>query len=398
MSKQALDGKRLNAFAMNPFSLVIVGIDTEDTPELQATVAHAHWDRRIFLPLDDDMINNILDIGVKKNVTVKKFIFKAGTKVFGKKLDEDTALPVITDGRQRTRCARAGTEKLREEAGRDAFIAVPVMLENGTDEASSLFGSYALNHYHQAETPYDKAVRAKKLLDLTQDREMVCRRLQWGEQRLDEMLTLLANGAPEVKKAVQAGEIGASAAVRLAQNLPADEQVKELEHAKATGNTSISAVEKRIREKKRQGKGKGAAKGNKPERTIKNATFGEEFDQKFDKKGSLPEPGRRQMIALLNELERMDEEDNRADRLELDAISWCFRWLVRGAMPPKCIVDAIHNIRTRTQAAAPDAGETSAPGQPRKAKGKAKTTKATAVRASKKPDKAKKKRRSMATA
>jgi len=347
MSKQALDGKVIKAFAMDPFTLVVVGVDTEDTPENQATVAHIHYDRRILLPINDEMVANFLDIGVKEPVIVKKFIFKSGSKVFGNVLIEDTAFGVVLDGRQRILHARSATEKLREEAGREAFVSVPAMLESGSDDVSSLVTSFSLNHFRKEETPYDKAIKAKQLWDITKDESLVCRRLQWGPQRFREMMALLSHGAPELKEAVQLGAdnggIGASAAVRLAQNLTKDEQVEELHHAVETGNTSISAVEKRIREKKRGQ----AGQAGKSERTIRNATFGEEF--KKPEKDKLPEPGRRQMIALLNELERMIEEDNRADETQMDAIAWAFRWLVRGARPPACVVDAIAHIMKRAQ-------------------------------------------------
>lgn len=110
MSKQALDGKRLNAFGMDPMALTVVGYDTDDGPD------HPLWDERINLPIEEAMVLNIMAIGVKETVTVRK----NGDEV------------EVVDGRRRVLHARVANERLKERG--DEPLLVPCMPMRGSDE------------------------------------------------------------------------------------------------------------------------------------------------------------------------------------------------------------------------------------------------------------------------
>ena len=66
MSKQALEGQRLNAFGMDPDKLTIIGLDTDDGPE------HPLYDERVRLPLDESFVKNVKVYGVIEDVIVCK--------------------------------------------------------------------------------------------------------------------------------------------------------------------------------------------------------------------------------------------------------------------------------------------------------------------------------------
>lgn len=93
MAKQALEGKRLNAFAMDASDLTIIGLDTKDGPE------HPLYDERIFLPIDEAMVRNIRAFGVIEAINVRK----NGPNV------------EVVDGRQRVRHARIASQRNVEE-------------------------------------------------------------------------------------------------------------------------------------------------------------------------------------------------------------------------------------------------------------------------------------------
>jgi ParB family chromosome partitioning protein len=89
---QAIAGRRLNAFAVDPDNLIIIGLDTDDGPE------HPLYDERVKLPLDESTVLNIMAIGVKEPVLVRK----------------TDGNPEVVDGRRRTMHAREANRRLRE--------------------------------------------------------------------------------------------------------------------------------------------------------------------------------------------------------------------------------------------------------------------------------------------
>ena len=107
MSKQALNGRRLNAFGMDPMDLTVIGHDTEDGPD------HPLYDERVKLPIDDAMVMNIASLGVREPIIVRK---------------NGDAVEVV-DGRRRVLHARVANELLAKKG--EPLITVPAMLAKG---------------------------------------------------------------------------------------------------------------------------------------------------------------------------------------------------------------------------------------------------------------------------
>src|SRR5210317_1175692 len=109
--KQAIDGRRINSFALDPYKLTIVGHDTDDGPE------HPLYDERIKLPLEQSMIANFRALGVKNPIRVHK--------------TSDGKL-IVVDGRRRVLHAREANRQLAREG--EPELEVPVLQEKGSNE------------------------------------------------------------------------------------------------------------------------------------------------------------------------------------------------------------------------------------------------------------------------
>lgn len=200
--RAALDGKRLNAFAMDPNDLVVIGLDTEDGPE------HYLWDERVKLPLDEPLARNIMVHGVIHNVTVTK--------------DGDRVLVVA--GRQRVRSAREANIRLEREG--KATILVPVTVRRGEDaDLAGVFVSE--NENRRPDTPLAKAQKAQRLLNMGRPEEQVAVDMGLKLPHLKQLLKLMEL-APEVRKAVNADRLSASAALEL-HGMPRDKQKAKLD-------------------------------------------------------------------------------------------------------------------------------------------------------------------------
>lgn len=221
MSKQAIENAtRLNAFHVWPEDLMIV-----------TDPKHFLYDERVKLPLDENMVRNIMAFGVKEAILINK--------------DGDNLL--VVNGRQRTTHAVEANKRLREQ-GKEA-MKVKVLLEKGTE--ADLFGITAFtNEFRRDDSPIGKAAKAQKLIDLGKTEEEV--RVVFGVSKatLDNWLALNNASAP-VRKAVEGGRVSATAAAAIAQ-LPREQQEPELEKAIAAGTATVR--ETRIAVQKAKGK------------------------------------------------------------------------------------------------------------------------------------------------
>lgn len=210
MSKAAIEGvKRLNAFAMNPNDLVIVGLDTGDGNE------HPLFDERAFMPLEEAMVLNIMVYGVIETVTARK----------------DGAVPCVVDGRRRVLHAREANKRL--EAMGEEPILVPVMLIKGdTERAEGI--SVSLNEHRKDDEILLKADKAMRMLSRNGD--------DFSKAAVAFGVTVatirnwvkLAGLSPKVKDAVRSGALGATAATKLAGLSEADAEA-EMENLIASG-------------------------------------------------------------------------------------------------------------------------------------------------------------------
>lgn len=212
MGRQSFSAKRGNLWQFDPDHLVIVGLDTEDGPE------HELYDKRIHLPLDESMVLNLMAIGVKQSVTIRK--------------SGDTAQ--VVDGRRRVIHAREANKRLKK-AG-DPTIVVPAVLERGSDGYFEEV-SISLNEVRLDDEIMVKAEKAVKLLQRNcQDVNRTALIFGVSGTTIKNWIKLVEL-APKVKKAVVNGEISASAASQL-HGLEKEEQVAELDKLTETAKQS----------------------------------------------------------------------------------------------------------------------------------------------------------------
>lgn len=203
-SKKQIEG-RTNLWKFDPFKLVVIGIDTKDGPE------HPLWDERIKLPIDEAMVLNIMAIGVKETVTIRKE---------GERAE-------VVDGRRRVMHSREANRRLKK-AG-EPLIKVPCSLEHGSDEFMEVV-SVSLNEIRLDDETITKANKAARMTARGHDDKAVAIAFGVTTTTIKNWRKLIEL-APKVRKAVAAGEIAPSAAIQL-HGMEKDDQVKELKKLK----------------------------------------------------------------------------------------------------------------------------------------------------------------------
>lgn len=220
MSKPAVEGKRISAYGVDPSTLIIVGLDTDDGPD------HALYDERIKLPVNEAMVRNIMLQGVIEPII--------GTKN-GEKV-------LVVAGRQRVRAAREANIRL-EKAGSEV-MTIPVMLSRGSDE--NLFGvMISENEIRSDDVLTTKLPKLEKLLAFGKTEQEAADIFGVTTQTIKNWLSLIA-ASPDVKKAVSKGSISATAGVTIAK-LPREDQPKALEVAVSNGGGSTHVAQQFVR-------------------------------------------------------------------------------------------------------------------------------------------------------
>ena len=204
MGKAAFDGKRGDVFYLAP---EIIGSVISKEAVL--------YDPRVELPLDENLVKNIMVHGVITPVIVCK----------------QGGCAVVIDGRQRVKAAREANKRLTAE-GKQPLL-VPCILRKDTEE--DLFGvSVSANEQRQDDSPLLKAQKAAKLQHMGKTAAEVAILFGVTPQAVYQWGKLLECAAP-VRKAVEQGLLAASAAVQLA-GLPSAEQENKLEELLAASN------------------------------------------------------------------------------------------------------------------------------------------------------------------
>lgn len=223
MSKQALPGSRLNAFAMEPGDLVIIGLDTDDGPE------HPLYDERIHLPLDLALLHNIMHNGVLENVLVRK---------------NGDAIEVSA-GRQRVRCVREANKRFAAEGKMP--IRVPVMVKRGSD--GDMFGiMISENECRRDDGLMSKASNLQRYMNMGYSEDDAAVTFGVSTQTIRAWGKLL-DLDPKVIKAINGNRISASAASRLA-DLPRKQQCEELSGLLAKGVVTAAAASRATKSRK----------------------------------------------------------------------------------------------------------------------------------------------------
>lgn len=233
--KQALDGTRLNAFAMDPEELYIVGLDGDEGEE------HVLWDERASAPVDQAMVDNILKYGVLETVVVRKT-----------RLSDGEFRIEVVYGRQRVKWAREANRQLLEAGSKDR-VRVPVMLVRNTDEKAQAGMIEAENGVRVVDDQMTKARKAQRLMtrQLMSEQEVAVT-MGVSREAVRQWMVLLGL-SKKLQGAVERGVLSGSTAI-LFNDLPHEEQDKRIEAAESLGVTITKSEARRQRAERVEGR------------------------------------------------------------------------------------------------------------------------------------------------
>lgn len=238
MAKKALNASRLNAFAMDPTDLTIVGYDTEDGPE------HPLWDDRVEKlesTMYSDFVDSIIEQGVLQPVRVRK----------------NGEVVEVVVGRRRTLGARLANKRLAEVGGES--VKVPTMLYRGKD-TSAQSAVLIENEQRVNDSPL---VLARKIARLEQRADMRTAAKAAGVSPAEaKRLLRLLDLADPVAEMVDDGRLRAATALTLL-DLPRDEQTM-LAKTFADAKTTIAAAKAQAKERKAKASGDSAPAAKLP--------------------------------------------------------------------------------------------------------------------------------------
>lgn len=218
MSKQALEGTRLNAFAVDPDDLTIIGLDTDDGPE------HPLWDERIRLPVNENLGLDLSVLGNTQNIVVRKN---------GERVE-------VVVGRQRVKAARWVNQQLRARGAEPVKLKATV--EKG-DSARLMGMRIGENRLRHNGGPMAQARELQRYLALGRSLKEAEVTFNAGAETL-RLWGLLLDLHDDVQAAVDSEQVSASAAVELAR-FSQEEQVKLLAELLASGKVTAATVRSR---------------------------------------------------------------------------------------------------------------------------------------------------------
>lgn len=233
---QLLDGKRESLFRVDPETLTIIGLDTDDGPD------HQLWDERIKLDLDESMVLNIMALGVREPVVVV---------VQGK---GDNRVAAVVDGRQRVRHAREANKRLVKRG--EPALQVPVIAEKGMSEQEQTLLSASLNEIRQDDPVMIKAAKAARMKARGSSFQEIA--LAFGVTDQTVGLWVNINSLTDtVKKAISDGRITPTAAGQLAGLKPEEQKTalaELLEEAAASGEKpTVDKAKNKVKSKRNGG-------------------------------------------------------------------------------------------------------------------------------------------------
>lgn len=228
-SKQALPGaSRMNAFAMEPEALTIIGLDTKDGPE------HPLYDERVKLPLDEGRIRNVMAYGVIEPVIVRK----------------NGPLVEVIAGRQRVRWAREANKRLSSE-GRPT-LKVSCMVRREGDQ-SAIAVMIAENENREDDDPIVRAKKAQRMLNFGNTEDDIATAFGISTQAVRNLLATL-DLSTNVQKLVSEGRLAYSTAITLRDLTRQEQETQAAEMAeKGVGVAEAKRLE-RVRRAAKNGK------------------------------------------------------------------------------------------------------------------------------------------------
>lgn len=240
--KQAFSAPRTDTFKINPFDLVILGVDTSDPAHEHDLfmLLHKH---RIMKPLEEDMLASIKEGGVELAITTAKVWLPAGMTLRGRVLKEEEQHIIAVDGRRRTLHTRHLCVEAGDKDGTKKTYVIKVMPPKVGYTIRELAGlAVELNETSRHDDVLEKAGQAFIMFNRTQDKTWVASKFHVDVQTIDGWFKLRANAAPAVIDAVRTKKLGATAATKLSA-LPPKRQIEVMEEAIASGKTSTKQID-----------------------------------------------------------------------------------------------------------------------------------------------------------
>ena len=233
MGAQAFDSARSQIFHLDADNqIVIVGLDTKDGPE------HVLWDDRINLPLDEDLVENLLllrkvlePVSVRKNGDVAEVVY----------------------GRQRVRCVREANKRLLAQGAKTTdLIKVPCIIERATD-ADLIRRMYSENAQRREDSPMARARHIQRFMEFGNSPEVAAKVFRLKPASIKEQVTLL-DLDKSVQKMVDGGQLGATAALSLV-TLSFAEQKTQASKLVESGQTTVAEVKHAVRQQRAVSRG-----------------------------------------------------------------------------------------------------------------------------------------------
>lgn len=222
------DAARGDLWRVDPWQVRIVGLD-KDAPGKD----HPLYDERVKMALDPNMVKNVAVYGVLEPVTVTK----------------DGEQYLVVDGRQRTRACREANKQLA--AAGEAELRLPVQVRR--DDARGLQGvMIASNEVRYADSYLVKGRKALKLSNQGWTEAEIAVAFSVSRPMIRNYMAY-AGMAPIVHKAVEAGQLTASAALLALGDLSHDEQARKLPAVLKAKPTKRQAAKKKADKKKDSG-------------------------------------------------------------------------------------------------------------------------------------------------
>lgn len=238
MAKKKYDNavSRGDLWRMRPEDVVIIGLDTDDGHE------HGDYDSRIHLPLKEEMVLNIMALGVGQPISIKK-------------RGDD---PIVIDGRQRVRHAREANKRLRARGEPEILLDCK---DHRGDDLQLELTSIGLNELREDDPTLVKAEKAARMIQRGHAIDAVAMAFGVTKQTVRNWLEL-DELAPEVKQRIHDGDISPTAAAQFtglkpeAQREAVEQLVKDTGNKKPTVSAAKAAKARATGEKATKARGK----------------------------------------------------------------------------------------------------------------------------------------------
>ena len=169
------------------------------------------YDPRVHLPVDENMVLNIMFQGVIQAISVCK--------------NPETGKTEVAAGRQRVKAAREANKRLRERGQKTLLVPANVRRGSGAALAAVMVSE---NEIRQSDTPIGRAEKMQRLMAQGYGEADLAVVFGCTMQTVKATLMLLECCA-DVQKAVEAGTISITHAKQLAKLEPAEQREKVAE-------------------------------------------------------------------------------------------------------------------------------------------------------------------------